>query len=644
MPFADAMETETYAPTFDERKFISDALVAFAECHTLRNAPQPILGGMTLREFWDRSEADYTVTCDELQNENDPVKKYQTTISRDKANIFVAHIAGSLMYPDVVAQNADQSIDQTWGRVGTSLLYWAHRQDGWPNESGQQKAERQAHTTVVKGTSFCIDIVTKDGLESEEIPVEEMYFPTFVQPNIQKIPVIFRAKLNVLYEEAEVLFGKNENWKCVRKGNSWLMDAEMEPELKKSYDSIVQEGKVSILYVWKRARPDELVELKKKRKVRAKAERACFYNVIMNGVLMFPADNVLPYKHGYYPISRAAFEYFRSDYFYGNSCPNKMREDKKWKDEWKTLMRYKGKLGAAPPLLTIGGSIDEQMTFPAKQTTVPEGVTVEKVPGISEGISNSDIQLMQMTDSEIDRGSASPQTAGQRGEKQTARAEVIQAANAQKMLEPFSRQWAYFMQSRSFHILLSLLQYLPKRDIKKIAVPDQTLSDGLTGTFEVIFEDVRKLEETEHLKRSLELGAEERKSRERGIAKETVYVAPSMTDDIKFFLFSDASAGLEDKNILKQQDFTANLELMLERPEFVSTEVVREWVRMKGYNEKILAKGGQNAPIAPQNAPGAVFRGPAGGGGGQGMPTEGDVAANAMSEAVTGEKMPALPV
>ncbi|MFA6158977.1 MAG: hypothetical protein WC763_05160 [Candidatus Paceibacterota bacterium] len=638
MPFTDSseeVERGLYAPTDKERTFISDVLKSFHDCYELRQEEQPILGGLTLKDFWERSEADYTVTLDEVQDENDPVKKYQSTISRDKANVFVAHIAGSLMYPDVIAQNPDQSIDQTWGRVGTSLLYWAHRQDGWPNENGQQKAERMAHTTTVKGTSFCLDIVTKEGLESEEIPVEEVYFSTFWQPNLQKHPVIFRAKLNLLFEEAEQMFGEYDNFKNVQKGSAWISEA-MSDELatKTSFEGIVQEEKVSILYVYKMARPKELEALKKKGKVRKGAKRACFYNVIVNGIPMFDVDNILPYKHGYYPITKALFEMFRSDYLYGNSCPNKMREDKRWKDEWKTLMRYKGKLGALPPQLVIGGSIDEQMTLPGAQTSVPVGVEVQAVPGVQPGISSSDIQLMQMGDAEIDRSTTAPQTAGIRGDKQTARAEVIQATNAQKMLEPFSRQWAYFMQSRSFHILLSMLQYIPKRSVKKIAVPDQTLQDGLTGTFEVIFEDVRQMEAKEKLQRSMDIMREERKSRRSGTPKEQVFVSPQLVDEIRFFLFSDASAGLEDKNLIKQQDFTANLELMLSRPEFVPGEVAREFVRLKGYNERILAKGQPQAPVGPQNALGQA--------GAPQMPTEGDITANAAGQAATGETMPAL--
>lgn len=634
-------ERDIYEPSKGEQQFIKDVYTSFWDCYTIRQDALPILNNRTPDQFWIDSERDYTVTLEELQEENDPVKKYQSTISRDKTNVYIAHIAGALMYPDTIAQNPEQGIDRVWSRVGTSLLYWAHRQDGWPAENGQQKAERIAHTSTVKGTSFCLDIVTKDGLESEEIPPEELYFQTLWQPNLQKHPVVFRAKLNITFEEAETMFGHLDNFQYVRPGSEWLDNTFlMENELKSSYQGIIQENKVSILYVWKMARPRQLTELKKKRKVWSNATRGTFYNVIINGIPMFPVDNASPYKHGFLPISRCIFEILRSDFIYGNSVPNKMREDKRWKDDWKTLMRFKGKLGALPPQLIIGGHIDEQIILPSAQTSVPAEVQVQAVPGIT-GITQSDIQLMSMTDSEIDRSTVAPSAAGQRPDQsQTARAEVIQAAASQKMLEPFTRQYGYFMQSRSFPILLALLQFVSRKSIKKIVVPDQTLSDGAKGSFEIIFEDTSALSEMEKMEKSFELYSQEKTSRSNKQPKDVVYVSPSHIQDMKFYLFSDASEGLMDKNLIRQQEFFRDLkEILLSRPDLAkANEALQYYFQMKGYPERILVSANEQQQQMPQGMPQGAA------GAEQMSPTEGDAVANAASQGTAGETLPALPI
>lgn len=638
--FKDINEEERESFDFDEktRTWLTDLYSQFYDCWELRQDPLDILGGRTLQQFWDDSERDFTVNVDDIQDENDPVKFYQSTISRDKTNVFIAHIASGLMYPDVIAQNEEQQIDRIMGRVSSAMLYWAHRQDGFPNENGQLKSERYAHTVSVKGTSFVLDVVSKNGLESTEIPVEELYFPTFWQPNIQKQSVIFQGKLNITYEEAEDMLGHLDNFQYVQPGRGWLDEIFNDAELKKSFEGIIEDNGVTLLFVWKKARPMELRKLKKDRKIPAKAERAIFYNVIANGIPMFPLDNVSPYKHGYYPISKCIFEMFRSDFLYGNSVPNKMREDKKWRDDWKTLIRYKGKLGALKPVIIVGGSLDEQIMLPAAQTSVPEGIEIKTVEGVPDGITQSDIQLLQMTDNEIDRGTVSPSTAGQRpDDSQTARAEVIQAANAEKLLEPFSRQYAYFMQSRSFHILISLYQFLNRRSIKKIAIPDQTLDDGVMGTLEVIFEDPSELSNESRIGRSFEIRKERRESRKRGEPKDIVYVNPSYINDIKFYLFSDATAGLADKNLVRQQDFRKDIEMFLKFfPQDISPrDLLMEYIRMKGYNERFIVKNQEAQQMITQGMTGAPETE---------MNTEEDMTANSASQATTGSTMPKLPV
>jgi hypothetical protein len=204
------------------------------------------------------------------------------------------------------------------------------------------------------------------------------------------------------------------------------------------------------------------------------------------------------------------------------------------------------------------------------------------------------------------------------------------------------------MQSRSFHILLSLLQFIPRRAIKKIAVPDQKLSDGLRGTFEIIFENVGDIDQREHLLRSFEIRKQQQDSREQGVAKEIVYVSQNMIDDLKFYLFSDTTTGMLDKSIVKQQEYRDDLlNLFSKMPQFIDMgEALREYVRVKDYDERILAK--QPSPgMAPQGPGGAPQPGgggiPPGATGPEAAPTPGDETANAMSQAVTGQPMPALP-
>lgn len=641
LPFGDVeRQAEPYPWTDEERKYVAGVWRDFQKSFSLRSEPLDILGGITLQDFWDESVRDYGVLADEIRDPNDPVEQYQSTISRDKADVFIANLAGQLLYSDVIAQNNDQEIDRVVSKVGSAMLEWAYKNDGWPSESGQQKNARYIHKTVVEGTCHVLDVVTKEGLESELVPNEEVYIKNFWQPDIQKQAMIIRAKTNVLYDEAESMFGDMENWKYVTKGSwveSWFTEA---PFLKDGFQGLEWDDKMQILYVWKMATPSELKELKKQGKVPKTQKRACFYNVIVNYVPMFPPDNLSPFKHGYYPISKAKFQEFaKPEFYYGNSAPNKVKEDKHWLDAWKTLLRYKGKLGVLKPMLVIGGSLEEEIMLPSKFTSIEAGVEIEQVPGVADGVTQSDITLLQMAEGEIDRGSVSPQASGQSSNrKETARATVVMAAASEKLLDSISQQIAFFQASRSFPVLLSLFQFLAKRDIKKIAIPDQTLNDGLRGSLEVIFEDPGEMTKMEELQKSFDLHSQELKSRKSKSPKDIIYVNPSYLRDLKYYVTADASSILQDKSAIRMQKFERDFPLMLEQPDlFDRKEVAREYVRQNDYSDRLLMKGETQPQMGGLPAQGQ-----------QGLqqpqrstPQEGQM--NDLATATTGAGMPSLP-
>ena len=624
----EGINVEPFEWSKDERKFVTDVWVEFWKMYTMRTEDLDMLGnGRNMQDFWDDSNRDYAVVLDTIEDSNDPVKSYQTTVSRDKSDVYIANLTGQLLFPDVIAQNVEQAIDVTVSRLSASMLYWAHRQDGWPTETGEQKNSRYIHKMVVEGTVHVLDIVTKDGLESELVPNEEVYIGNFWQPNIQKQAKVFRVKTNVLYAEAEADLGHLDNWQYVS-SNNWVdrWGSEL-PFLKDGFEGILKQDRVTIMYVWSRASGEQLEQLKKEGKVKKSTKRACFYNIIVNDILMFPPDNLLPYADGYYPITKGKFcEFAKSEFYYGNSMPNKVMEDKRWIDAWKTAIRYKAKLGLLKPMLVIGGHIDEQIILPSKITDIEAGVEVMAVPGVSDGIGSADIQMLQLAEGEIDRGSVSPQTSGQQGGTQTARAAVIQATNADKLLDSFSKQVAFFMQSRSFPILMRLFELIPKRDIKKIAIPDQVLSDGSQGTFEIIFENPGKMDEMQALQASMELEQGERMSRKENTPKETVKVNPAYLRDLKYYLYSDAGNALMDKNVMKQQKFERDFVQMLNMPDKIDgMAAVDYWLQLNQYPDRLKAKA---KPQGPEAAP-------------EGPPVQAD-AAGAASQAQGLGQLPAL--
>lgn len=589
-------EVEPFAPSEQEQKYIQAVSSRFLDMWNLKNESLAILDHRTLGEYINDSVNDYAVVMEESQDPNDPVKPYITSISRNKTDAFVYNLSKGLMYPSVTAQNGNQEIDRAWAKVGRALLEWAHTNDGFPDENGQMKMARYIHTMSVEGTVHTMDVVTKEGLYSELIPNDEAFIPNFWQPSLQKQPRFYRAKLNATYEEVRDTFGLLDNFKHVRRGDYSLLFAS-DDAMKRQWEGIVNGDRVQVLYVWEKMSPDQLKKMKDKGRVHKKAKQHYFYNVLINGVPMFDIDNILPYRDGYLNVSVGRFSFFaKSQFYWGESAPNKFRYDKQWRDGWMTLLRHKGKLNTLRPQFSLNGNyVGDEIYIPANVINLQEDPELKMIEGVGDPVNNSDIELLRMADREIDNSSVSNTVQGQQADrKMTAREAVITQNNAQIALDAFSQQVAALVHARTFPILLRLCEKLPKSAIKKLVVPEQTLADGSRGNLEVIFKKLKKSDdegyEEEYRAESRKLWGEMVKSRAMGQPKETIFVNTDMLDEITFLLKSDVATFAQNYDAIQREQFNERAtNIYFQRPEFNAKEVARKMLQVNEDDDTLLA-------------------------------------------------------
>lgn len=586
----------------------------FGQMFRVRNTALPLLGGRTIQEFWDDSVRDYSALTESKVDENDPVVPYSSSISRDKANVFIAQMASRMYFPSVSMQNAEQETDRVVTKIAKPLLEWASDNDGFPDESGLLKNCRYIHKQVVEGTVHVQDDVTKNGLCSQLVPNEELYISNFWQPSIEKQPILIRAQLNVTWGEAEALFGHLDNFKYVQREAGWLALMFIQfPELKQVFDGIIYEDRASILYVWKKATNAQLKALKKAGKVKQTAKRACFFNVMVNNVLMYEAENLSPYRDGYYPIKKGIFEPMaKTEFYYGNSLPNKISEDKRWIDAWKTMMRFLSKQNALRPLQNLGGGeFDDTVYLPGSVTNVEDGIALQKIEGIGDGVNQSHVQMLRLAQEEIERGSVTPQTAGQDSPgSQTATESSIIAGGARQLMDSFSREVVFFQQARSVPLLMRLFQFLPRNIVKKISIPEQTLNDGSRGDLEIVFKKLPNMSPDELLQESMNIKVAENASRVAKAPKDIVFINPEYLENITFYVKGDAQSASMDQEGVRAQRFERILPLMLQSPDIFDRKAVgRAVILQNDLNDDLLVKGpsqAPGAPVAPQGAPSAT--------------------------------------
>lgn len=595
---------EPFPYTPDERDFVSKWWTEFTNLWIAKNAPQDILGGRTLQTFWDDSVRDYAVLADTVQDPNDPVQQYVSPVSRDKADVFIGNMTSQLLYPSVKAVTQQSKIDRVLSRCGRGLLEWAHMNDGYPSETGMAKNARYVHKMVVEGTVHIQDDVGADyGLCSSLVPNEEIFIPNFWEPDLQRQSHLIRAQLNVTWENAEREFGHLPNFKYVSPQftDFWFIQR---PEFKSIFQGIVRQRRVQVMQVWKALTHEQLDKEKKAGRLSRNCKRAKYFNVLINDIPMYPVDNLSPYKDGLFPINKGIFcSHAKSEWYWGNSLPNKIQQDKKWLDAWKTLLRYKGKLNVLPPMVSLNGNfVDEEILLPAKITPITDELQLKRIDGVADPISQSDVMLLDLANKEIDSGSVSPQMQGQQPTKRMTKGEVLVSdANAKQLLNSFTLNLSFLAHSRSFAILRRLWQFMPRAKTDTIVVTDQKLADGVRGDLEIIFKKLPKMDVQTYYKNSEKILQNDIKSRKYKQPKDLVFIDPDYLEDINLFLYADADTMLEDKDAVALGKLRQNMQLYFSRPDlFNASEVAREFVRKNDDPEEFLV---EQTSVSPESLP-----------------------------------------
>ena len=593
----DLTSKKPYLPSAEESKFLLDVYTDFLYDRRLKTQPQSILDGRTLKQFWDESATDYNVLVGP-EDINDPVKPYASSISRDKAEDFIVRLSNQLLIPSVSAINTAQEFDNTMSRVSGSLLSWAHENDGRPAESGNQKNARYVHSMVVSGTCHVQDDIIDGRLRSTQVPNEEVYISNFYQHNIQLQPRLMRVQNVTNYEQAEMEFGELSNFRdYVVPMTGATMRLMENSKFREVYEAINPINSTFILRCWYPVPKKKLKEYITKGKLPKGVKQAKYFNIIINGVLMFPVDNLMPYHDGFYPINKGVFDLFSDpNYYWGNSMPNKSRHDKKWLDGWKTLIRYKAKLSAIPPLITFNGQfVDSDIVVPGMISQAPAGMTKEDVagiPGIATGVTSADLEMANDAVSDIERSSLQKSFGAQRI---TAREVMVINDLNNQILQGFAVQIAYFVEARTFPILKRIFQFIPRYNIEKIAVPDQSLPSGASGIMEIIFSPPQEMTADELDNVELGLWKQERQSARMGKNKKITIINYEYLNELDLYIKASADSIVKETGAIRDAKAQQHFTTYVARPDLFNIKVAaRKLVQGYGDNEDEMLVGPTN--------------------------------------------------
>lgn len=332
--------------------------------------------------------------------------------------------------------------------------------------------------TTGKFTAEEKTIVDYDDCYKEIVPLEDFYISDIFQPDIQlQDKVIWRSVMKKSAAQTE--FSKFKNWDSVKPG-SYATNQEQSPFFKNQNYNDLDADQVEILRYYQKSKDKHVI--------------------LANGIPIY--IGAFPFRHKRLPFARGIFEPFSTDFFYGNSLPNKIATQQ---DVLNTLWNMgldQTWLNISKPIFTSDPDADE-----AQDIVIQPG-RINKVTDINAwktfdfgALDSSFFNMLNLSQKFTSDNAGNPSGGGgaqtQRGGKVTARQAMLKEEEARqvlglsaKMLENYDCECANLR-------VKNILQFYPLSKIEDlggdpmeykklfsrvIRLPDTELTDGTYGT------------------------------------------------------------------------------------------------------------------------------------------------------------------
>ena len=215
----------------------------------------------------------------------------------------------------------------------------------------------------------------------------------------------------VTYEEAKQIYEKWERWKYVKKDAS-RFEHELD-QLGSTYSDWtllpVESGMVEVV------------------KYQDKWNNE--FQIILNGVMMMPVGFPMPWKSGKYNITKDVFEYITPTFAYGASLCKKLKNSQMLENEFWQIAILKSKRSVYPAMANMTGRVlTQRVLAPGNfaHNINAEGIKVIGGDFMAQGVTNSDIAMMDKMRENLNQNSLSEISKGQAPNGNPTATEIVQ--------------------------------------------------------------------------------------------------------------------------------------------------------------------------------------------------------------------------
>jgi len=488
-----------YKPNKAAQEILTLIKSDWREAWQIRHRPYRHLNNRSLSQFWQESRDHYNGYTPPISSVDDDWKSRAfKKKTRHKVLATVAQFISSGVGIDYSAVNSQNSLDRAVSKMADDLYNWSTIDENFDYKLLQYYMEM-----IISGTVHVLDEIVWDtrevkeildidfetgmvkyktvtrtdrkGVVSSLIPNEEIYIRNAWTFDIQEQPSLMRRRITTM-EAGAPLLQKYSNWKFVEGGITHFLPVADEngPE---GEEENVEDNSLEIITYWNRDK--DLMQY------------------VANGVLLTQPDNPIPYPHKNYPIAKGVFETTGDQrFYYGDSLPNKNYDDQTLTNDLWRLFIDSTKLKNKPPLFTNNIELaGTDLIVPGTIATKEFGDEIETIRDLTQGVSNSEYNMLTLAERQVDENTVDPLVAGRSPQGDPTATEIRTVAGFAERVKSVNQQFiGGFLVDHANLRLENVLWFLMNDDdVREAVLNDVRTSSDKTGRRIIRFLEVNSI-------------------------------------------------------------------------------------------------------------------------------------------------------
>lgn len=465
----DKRKVSRYQPSKEVKAITKQVMADFSLANEIRNK--------AYREFNDKSLLERMAIDQKRFNSyqapqsTDPNEAWKSNairpITRNKIISIAAHITGSVIYPNIFAQNEQDEEDKDAALVMKDLMEWAGEQSDYERTFVYAVIAALVNPAVIIHTEFAevkrkIKEITEKGTWTEKevldevmsgfidsiIPLDEIFLADFYIHNIQKQPYLIWRKA-IPYSDAEAKYSDKKPWEYVQPGLQVMFDEDNDT-FYEQFEENLRERLVEEVIYWNRSKDLKLT--------------------FVNGILLSEPDQPNPRKDKKYPLAKTGYELIDEGKFaWYKSLAFKMDNDQQVIDTLYQMVIDGTFLQLMPPTAVYGSeALNSSVIIPGMVTAFAEKDTKMEA-FVPQGNLQAGFNTLQKVEDSVSESSSDVLQAGQSNKGQQTAFEISRLEqNARTMLGLFGKMIGFVVKDFGDLRISDILQFMTVAEVSEL--------------------------------------------------------------------------------------------------------------------------------------------------------------------------------